>query len=115
MRELAVYERLASLPVEDTKHCNRLITHFKHPGIDQDGDHLCLALELERTNLNSVWNAKEPEFYPIPIVKRILRHMLHGIAALHKCGVVHTGTTVGSTYWNDYVFFAQISNLTTSW
>lgn len=90
LRELAVHERLSSLPADESKHCNRLITHFMHKGIEQDGEHLCLALELERTTLHSVWNAQNIKFYPIPIVKRILRHILHGMAALHKCGVVHT-------------------------
>ncbi|KXN87249.1 Serine/threonine-protein kinase SRPK [Leucoagaricus sp. SymC.cos] len=61
-----------------------------HKGIEQDGEHLCLALELERTTLDSVWSAQNIKFHPIPIVKRILRHILHGVAALHKCGVAHT-------------------------
>jgi serine/threonine protein kinase len=94
LRELAVYERLDSLPVDETKYCSRLITHFKHKGIEQDGEHLCLALELERATLASVWNAHNIKFHPIPIVKRIMCHTLHGMAALHKCGIVHTGTSL---------------------
>ncbi|GLB43155.1 putative protein kinase domain containing protein [Lyophyllum shimeji] len=90
LRELAVHKRLASLPADESKHCSRLITHFTLKGIEEDGEHLCLALELERATLESVWNAQNVKFYPIPIVKRILRHVLHGMAALHKCGVVHT-------------------------
>ncbi|EKM80544.1 hypothetical protein AGABI1DRAFT_112326 [Agaricus bisporus var. burnettii JB137-S8] len=86
--ELPTYQRLASLSAEETRHCSRLITHFKHRS--PDGEHLCLALELERTNIESVLSAKDPAFYPIPIVKRILRHVLHAITALHKLEIAHT-------------------------
>ncbi|KAJ3493293.1 hypothetical protein NLJ89_g11053 [Agrocybe chaxingu] len=88
--ELAVHKRLASLPANETEHCNRLIAHFVHKGIEEDGDHLCLALELERSTLKHIWRGHNFKFLPIPIVKRVLRHLLHGLAALHKCGVAHT-------------------------
>ncbi|KAJ3575767.1 hypothetical protein NP233_g886 [Leucocoprinus birnbaumii] len=77
LRELAVHKRLASLPADETKYCTRLIVHFMHKGIEQDGEHLCLALELERATLDSVWNSQNVKFHPVPIVKRILRHVLH--------------------------------------
>ncbi|KAJ6606991.1 kinase-like domain-containing protein [Mycena sp. CBHHK59/15] len=92
LRELAIHERLASLPAEEIEHCSQLITDFMHKGIEQDGDHLCLALELEQTTLDAAWavHGVSSTFYPIRLVKRILRHMLHGMAALHKCGFAHT-------------------------
>lgn len=90
LRELEIHQRLASLSPEESGHCSRLVTHFIHKGIEQDGDHLCLALELEQATLEAVWREHNVNFYPISIVKRILRHMLHGIAAVHKCGIAHT-------------------------
>lgn len=38
LRELEIHQRLRSLSSEEsenTRHCNRLITHFKHPGIER--------------------------------------------------------------------------------
>ncbi|KAJ3566950.1 hypothetical protein NP233_g6674 [Leucocoprinus birnbaumii] len=56
LHELAVHKRLTSLPADETKHCTRLITHcFIHKGIQPDGEHFCLALELERATLRSHW------------------------------------------------------------
>lgn len=69
-----------------------------HKGIEEDGEHLCLALELQRASLDSVLNTQSVKFYPLPIIKRVLRHVLHGMAALHKCGVVHTGTSFSFFY-----------------
>ncbi|KAJ7720864.1 kinase-like domain-containing protein [Mycena maculata] len=90
LRELTVHERLSALPAEETKHCSQLIAHFIHKGIEKDGDHLCLVLKLEQATLAAVHNEHRGEFYPVPIVKRILLHILRGLAALHKCRVAHT-------------------------
>lgn len=92
LRELEIHQRLASLPAEENQYCTRLVTHFVHKGIEQDANHLCLALELEQANLGAVWHEHKIKHYPIPIVKRILRHMLHGMAAAHKSGIAHTGS-----------------------
>ncbi len=89
LRESICLSRLASLPPESTSHCPLLLDHFYHPGIEQDGEHLCLALRLEQTTLGAAWPKQGG--LPVPLVKRILRHVLHGLSAIHSCGIAHTG------------------------
>ncbi|KAF8207818.1 hypothetical protein K438DRAFT_1755230 [Mycena galopus ATCC 62051] len=105
LRELTIHEHLSALPAEDTKHCSQLVTHFIQKGIERDGDHLCLVLKLEQATLAAVRNEDSGTFYPVPIVKRILLHMAHGLAALHKYRVAHTNpaqTSNQTTLWSGY-------------
>ncbi len=91
LRELEVFRRLSSTPDGPYDHCARLLTHFVYPGIDDDGEHLCLVTKPFSSSVEDVLEAQQDGFIPVPIVKRILRHLLLGIASLHKCGIVHTG------------------------
>ena len=92
LRELEVLQRLSSaFPEEPDDHCAKLLTQFVHPGIDEDGEHLCLVMKLFLSNLEDMQEALQDTFLPVPTAKRILRHILLGIARLHKCGVAHTG------------------------
>jgi serine/threonine-protein kinase SRPK3 len=88
-------------------HCTRLLTHFVHPGIDDDGEHLCFVTELFLSNVQYAETAWPGEFIPIPTVKRILRHLLLGLVRLHKCGVAHTGMTFASlrNHTDDYLLY----------
>jgi|SRR5882762_5055905 len=92
LRELEVLQRLSSVaPEESYDHCARLLTQFIHPGVEDDGEHLCLVMELLSSNIQHTLNALQGDFIPVPTVKRILKHLLLGIARLHTCGIVHTG------------------------
>lgn len=93
LRELEVFQCLASADPKDTSnHCASLLTHFTHPGIEKDdGEHLCLVTELFTSNVQDVREALPDTFIPVPTVKRILKHVLLGIAHLHKHGIAHTG------------------------
>jgi serine/threonine-protein kinase SRPK3 len=64
---------------------------FVYPGIDDGKEFLCLVTELFSCSIQDTLEALQGEFIPVPSVKRILRHVLLGIARLHKCGIVHTG------------------------
>jgi len=89
LRELEVLQCLSSITSQQPDHLARLATHFFHQGIEDDGEHLCLVMDLFH---GSVDEARDFHgvFIPVPTVKRILRHLLLGIAHLHKCGVAHT-------------------------
>jgi serine/threonine-protein kinase SRPK3 len=93
LRELEVLQRLSSATPND--HCARLLTQFTHPGIDDDGEHLCLVTELFSSNIQDVLKALKGQrdvFIPVPAIKRILRHLLLGIEHLHHMsGIAHTG------------------------
>ncbi|KDR68899.1 hypothetical protein GALMADRAFT_128924 [Galerina marginata CBS 339.88] len=91
LRELEVLQRLSSVTTEHpTDHCGRLLSHFVHPGIEEDGEHLCLVTELFWSNLQDVRKLLQPGLIPVQTAKRILRHLLLGIARLHSCGIAHT-------------------------
>lgn len=92
LRELEVFQRLSSVARHDSSdHCVRLLAHFNHPGIDEDGEHLCLVTELFWSNVQDIQATLQGGFFAVPTVKQMLRHLLLGIARLHKCGIAHTG------------------------
>ncbi|KAG6829731.1 hypothetical protein H0H92_003690 [Tricholoma furcatifolium] len=74
-------------------HIVRLLDNFIHPGIDDDGDHLCLVTDVFHPNVvNCIVQARSMSSYYIPssATKKILADVLRGLAHLHKCGVAHT-------------------------
>jgi serine/threonine-protein kinase SRPK3 len=98
LRELEVLQRLSSVTPEGSyDHCASLLTHFVHPGIDDDEEHLCLVTELFSSNVQDALEAQQGGFIPVLTVKLMLRHVLLGIARLHKCGIVHTGMFASQT------------------
>ena len=92
LRELEVLQRLSSTTPDDSSgHCVRFLAQFIHPGIEEDGEHLCLVTELFWSNVQDFQETLQGGFIAVPTVKQILRHLLLGIARLHKCGIAHTG------------------------
>jgi serine/threonine-protein kinase SRPK3 len=92
LRELEVLQRLSSVtPDGSYNHCASLLTQFVYPGVDDDKEHLCLVTELFSSSVQDALEAQQGGFISVSTVKRILRHVLLGIARLHKCGIVHTG------------------------
>lgn len=114
LRELEVLQRLSSVTPND--HCAKLLTQFVHPGFDDDEEHLCLVTELFGSSIQDTLEAHQDGFIPVPAVKRILRHVLRGIADLHMCGIAHTGIFF---MVNDstlaYANYSQILNQITLW
>ncbi|THH12857.1 hypothetical protein EW146_g7302 [Bondarzewia mesenterica] len=91
LRELEVLQRLSSPPGSYPKHCVRLDEHFYQPGVDAaDGEHLCMAMELMCSSVSSIRHDKADIFIPVSVVKRMLRHLLSGIADIHSRGIAHT-------------------------
>ncbi|KAH7918638.1 kinase-like protein [Leucogyrophana mollusca] len=96
LQELKVLQRLSCaspspLPAETSTHSGRLLTHFYHPGIEEDGEHLCLVMKLLGSDVQAFReNLPNHGYLPLPIVKRILRHVLLGIAHAHARGIAHT-------------------------
>lgn len=80
LRELVALQQLAALSYEKARHCTQL-DHFYHPGIEEDGDHLCLALRLEQASLDPVWDKYKG--LPVLFVKRVVRHVLDDLSVLH--------------------------------
>ncbi|KAG2143114.1 kinase-like domain-containing protein [Suillus cothurnatus] len=81
LQELNVLQRLSSdtslsPSVDPLGSFSRLLTHFYHQGIEDDGEHLS--------------SLPNNGYLPLPIVKRMLRDVLLGIAHAHSRGVAHT-------------------------
>jgi serine/threonine-protein kinase SRPK3 len=96
LQELKVLQRLSSETslspsVDPLGSFSRLLTHFYHQGIEDDGEHLCLVMNLLGSNIHVI-RASLPNngYLPLPIVKRMLRDVLLGIAHAHSRGVAHT-------------------------
>jgi len=89
LRELEVLQRLSSVtPVDSSNHCVRLVAQFNHPGIDEDGEYLCLVTELFWSNVQDIQATFQVGFIAVPTVKQILRHLLLGIARLYKGSLI---------------------------
>jgi len=92
MWELAALQQLNSRPPIlgfASTYCTRLLSHFIHPGKDQDGNHLCLVTEILGGDVKSLQVGMK-SVLPLPLAKRILLHTLRGIAHMHSCDIVHT-------------------------
>jgi len=101
LQELKVLQRLSSdtsssPSVDPSGSFSRLLTHFYHQGIEDDGEHLCLVMNLLGSSIHVI-RASLPNngYLPLPIVKRMLRDVLLGIAHAHSRGVAHTGSLSG--------------------
>ncbi|KAL6304603.1 kinase-like domain-containing protein [Sparassis latifolia] len=90
LRELQVLQRLSAPAVSNARSCARLLDHFYLPGIEDDGEHLCLVTEFGGS-LHFVRQQLPDEGYiPLPIAKRILRDVLSALAHIHSLGIAHT-------------------------
>ncbi|KAJ7715821.1 kinase-like domain-containing protein, partial [Mycena metata] len=91
IQELPIMERVTQLIRQSgcqPVYCTPLLSHFIHPGKPNDGEHLCLVMDVlagDVETLRKVYTALPPH-----LVKLILRDSLRGLAQLHASGCVHT-------------------------
>ncbi|KAK0244245.1 kinase-like domain-containing protein [Armillaria nabsnona] len=83
--ELEVLECVSS---PSSPHCLGLLSHFTFPGKRNAGQHLCLVTKVLGGDVKSLFLKRG--IFPLPLAKRILLHLLRGIAHAHSRGVVHT-------------------------
>lgn len=70
------------------QHIARLQNHFTVT--DCHGPHLCLVFEALAPFKGSIFELGRK--FPVPVVKRIARQLLHALNFLHQeCGIIHTG------------------------
>ena len=70
-------------------HCTLLLDEFTTPGQGSAGQHLCFVMPVYGGNVKAMAKARTTRL-PFPLVKRIVLHLLRGIAHTHGHGVVHT-------------------------
>jgi serine/threonine protein kinase len=92
--EVDVLRKLSSSPrgAEPREgHCLSLHSNFLHPGRADTGPHLCLVTDVfggDVEHLKRSYGARNG--FPLSLAKRILLHMLKGLATMHQQGIVHT-------------------------
>ncbi|KAJ7748548.1 kinase-like protein [Mycena maculata] len=70
-------------------HCVRLLDEFTIPGRGSAGSHLCFVLPVYGGDVKALSESRKHPF-DLPTAKRIILHLLRGIAYTHSHGVVHT-------------------------
>ncbi|KAF8152886.1 kinase-like protein [Mycena galopus ATCC 62051] len=70
-------------------HCVRLLDEFTIPDRGSAGSHLCFVLPIYGGDVKALSNTRKSPF-DLLTAKRIILHLLLGIAHAHSRGVVHT-------------------------
>lgn len=85
--EIELLERLK----EASQSASRVVQmrgHFWHSG--PNGRHKCMVFETMGENLLTLVKHYDYNGLPVPMVRRISRHTLAGLAYIHSRGVIHT-------------------------
>ncbi|KAJ7102514.1 kinase-like protein [Mycena belliarum] len=80
-------------------HCVRLLDKFTVPGRGSAGSHLCFVLPVYGGDVNALLSSRTAPF-ELATAKRIILHLLRGIAHAHNRDVVHGDIK------QDNIFFA---------
>ncbi|KAF9495900.1 kinase-like protein [Pleurotus eryngii] len=72
-----------------SKHCVELLDEFTIKGRGSAGSHLCFAMPFYGGDTKALLKSRNSPF-PLPLAKRIILHLLRGIAFSHERGIVHT-------------------------
>lgn len=106
--ELEALQKLsASSPT--SPHCLRLFSHFNVIGKGSAGEHTCFVTQLLGGDVKSLQDAHKLAL-PLPLAKRILLHMLRGIAHTHRNGVVHTDLKQNNIFFDTGMTTEEIDN-----
>ena len=90
-------------------HVCQLLDSFTHQG--PNGNHICLVLEAMSLSVLDVYRAF-PCAMPLPLLKRVCKHVLRALQYLHECGIIHTGNTFFHSCWvSIFKAFSKISKV----
>lgn len=95
--EADAFRLVSYLPI--SPYCAELLDEFTIPGKGSAGSHMCLVMPVYGGDVKALVEGW-PTALPLPIAKRIVLHLLRGIAHLHERGIVHTDIK------HDNIFFS---------
>jgi len=81
---LRIVSRLPASP-----HCTQVLDEFTIPGKGSAGSHMCLVMPVYGGDVKALVEAQTTTL-PLPLAKRIVLHLLRGVAHAHERGIVHT-------------------------
>ena len=73
------------------------------PGKGSSGEHMCLVTQILGEDVKTLHEARIDKDFPLPLAKRILLHVLRGIAHAHRSGVVHTDLKHDNSFFDTSV------------
>jgi serine/threonine-protein kinase SRPK3 len=79
------------------RHVCQLLDNFTHQG--PNGNHICLVLEAMSLSALDLYRSTLPGPMPLPLLKRVCKHVLRALQYLHECGIIHTGNTFLHSCW----------------
>ncbi|KAI5807230.1 kinase-like domain-containing protein [Pyronema omphalodes] len=121
--ELSILNQITSLASTSSHpgrhHVTILLDNFFHVG--PNGRHLCLVFEIMGSSAASMARElscnqtperkyESPKKYPLPTVKRLLRHTLLGLEFLHENGIVHGDLNPGNLLFSLHKSGSRIAN-----
>ena len=80
-------------------HCTLLLDEFTVPGKGTAGSHMCFVMPVYGGDVKALVEARKTPL-PLPLAKRVVLHLLRGIAHMHKRDIVHTDIK------HDNIFFS---------
>lgn len=75
---------------------------------------MCLVTQLLGGDVKTLHKAQNGKVFPLPLAKRILLHVLRGIAHAHRSGVVHTDLKHDNIFFDTRVSTTEIEKLVAS-
>jgi serine/threonine-protein kinase SRPK3 len=88
MDEIELLNKITQQDPKDDKHVVHLLDHFNHRG--PNGKHVCMVFETLGSSLLDLIKRTNYRGLPLPIVKRIAKQVLVGLAYIHDLQIIHT-------------------------
>ncbi|KAK0196034.1 kinase-like protein [Armillaria mellea] len=108
--ELGALEKVSTPP--SSPYCLQLKSHFTFPGKGSAGQHLCLVTKVLGRDVKSLF--ANHGILPFHLAKRIILHLLRGIAHAHSRGFVHTDLKHDNIFFDTTMSTEDIDKLLAS-